>query len=216
MNIHSVYTFFSNYFRKKRMKIFEDYFKPSDATKVLDVGGSQFNWSYITVKPKVTILNISRPHNWDDSRDQFTLIIGDGTNLEYRDESFDIAYSNSVIEHLGTLENQKKFALEVRRVGKGYYVQTPAREFFFEPHLLTPFIHWLSRRLQRKLVRNFSVWGLLTRPSQQFVDGLVDEIRLLTYSEFKQFFPDALILREKAMFFTKSYVAIKIKPAALQ
>ena len=37
-------------------------------------------------------------------------------------------------------------------------------EFPIEPHVLTPFIHWLPRKLQARLLRNFTVWGLMTRP----------------------------------------------------
>jgi ubiquinone/menaquinone biosynthesis C-methylase UbiE len=98
MDIHSIYKLFGSYFRKNRMKTFEDYFKPSDARDVSDVGGGQFNWRFDTAQPRVTILNISRPHDWDDSNEQFSLIMGDATKLDYSDNSFDIAYSNSVIE----------------------------------------------------------------------------------------------------------------------
>lgn len=50
-----------------------------------------------------------------------------------------------------------RFAAEVRRVGKRYYVQTPNRHFWIEPHLLTPLIHFLPKSWQKKLVRPFTL-----------------------------------------------------------
>lgn len=40
---------------------------------------------------------------------------------------FDLVYSNSVIEHLGTWEKQQAFAAEARRVGRGYWIPTPGQ-----------------------------------------------------------------------------------------
>jgi len=56
--------------------------------------------------------------------------------LNYSDNEFDICFSNSVIELVGSFEDQRKFANEIRRVGRKLWVQTPARSFFFEPHYL--------------------------------------------------------------------------------
>lgn len=94
------------------------------------------------------------------------------------------------------------------RVGKKIYVQTPAREAFIEPHLITPFIHWLPPKIQRKLMRNFTVWGLITRPTQEYIDNFLNERRLLKYGEMKMLFPNSVILKEKFFGMTKSYIAI--------
>lgn len=64
---------------------------------------------------------------------------GDATNLsQYSDKSFDIVFSNSVIEHLYTKENQISMAKEVNRVGKNYFIQTPNYWFPIEPHWVFP------------------------------------------------------------------------------
>ncbi|MGC8952722.1 class I SAM-dependent methyltransferase [Chloroflexus sp.] len=39
-------------------------------------------------------------------------VVADGRNFSFYDHSFDIVYSNSIIEHLRTLENHKLFAKE--------------------------------------------------------------------------------------------------------
>lgn len=119
------------------MQQFVDRFQITSQTNILDVGGTPHNWRLINVHPRVTFLNLSAPKkepNW---------ILADGCHLPFADQSFEIVYSNSVIEHLSTFERQKQFAQECQRVGKKYYVQTPNCRFFIEPHLLTPLIHWL-------------------------------------------------------------------------
>ena len=69
---------------------------------------------------------------------------GDATNLsEFPDGSFDVVFSNSVIEHLQTFGNQEAMAREVRRLAPVFWVQTPNFWFPVEPHFLTPAWHWL-------------------------------------------------------------------------
>lgn len=87
-------------------------------------------------------------------------------------------------------------------------MQTPAREFPVEPHLLAPFIHWLPLSLQRRLVRYGTGWGLLTKPTPRQIEDFLQEIRLLTFDEFQRLFPDSTILKEKLLGFTKSYSAL--------
>jgi SAM-dependent methyltransferase len=149
MNIHTLINWIVPKFRVKRMKLFVDELDPSSTTLILDIGGTFLNWDFIAVKPKITILNLSLPN--DDIVDKYDhkFIIGDATKLEFADNSFDVAYSNSVIEHLYTWETQIKFANEAMRVGKKLYIQTPAKSFFVEPHYITPFIHFLPKEVQK-------------------------------------------------------------------
>jgi Methyltransferase domain len=137
------------------------------------------------------------------------LVIYDGSKVPFEDNSFDISYSNSVIEHVGDAGAQARFASEVRRLAPRYFVQTPNKWFFIEPHFICLFIHWLPRRLKRHLVRRCSIWGWVTKPDQQQIDSVLAEIRLLTVPEMRRFFPDAEILRERFLGFTKSIIALK-------
>lgn len=192
-----------------RMRAFAETFRPSADTRILDVGGTDTNWQLLGVPYEVTLLNIVVPEAQGDLPSNVRYVEGDGTALEYSEDSFDICFSNSTIEHVHTWERQQAFAREMRRVGKGIWMQTPAREFFFEPHWLSPFVHWLPKSWQRRLGRNFTLYGLVYRPSRQLVDELVDEYRLLTHAEVVELFPDCEIRRERFLGLTKSYVVVR-------
>lgn len=120
-----------------------------------------------------------------------------------------------MIEHVGSLDRQRAFANEVRRVGDGVWVQTPANEFPIEPHYLSPFVHYFPKHVQKRVLRFFSFWGLLTRPSQEKINAKVDEIRLLSYNEMRELFPDCEIIRERFLWMTKSYVAMRMPKSQL-
>ncbi|HUA74158.1 MAG TPA: class I SAM-dependent methyltransferase [Solirubrobacteraceae bacterium] len=62
--------------------------------------------------------------------------------LPFADREFDLVYCSSVVEHVPPARREA-FAAELRRVGRGFYVQTPAFSFPVEPHALLPFAHWL-------------------------------------------------------------------------
>jgi SAM-dependent methyltransferase len=68
--------------------------------------------------------------------------------LPFADSEFDLVYCSSVIEHVPP-QRRAAFAAELRRVGRGWLVQTPAWSFPLEPHSLLPMAHWLPARLQR-------------------------------------------------------------------
>ena len=209
-SIHKVYGRLSAPFRARRLNWFTEVLSPTQQSVILDVGGYPWFWQSFPKPHQITLLN---PHVVpglaDQYAGQFRFVAGDGCKLEFPDRSFDIVFSNSVIEHVGTFARQQAFAAEARRVGRALWIQTPAREFFIEPHLLTPFIHYLPRSVQARLLRYFTVWGLMTRPSPKEVAGFLDEVRLLTYREMQELFPDCQILRERFMGFTKSYVAVR-------
>jgi SAM-dependent methyltransferase len=77
------------------------------------------------------------------------LVIADATErLPFEDGEFDLAYASSVIEHVAP-ERRAAFAAELRRVARGWFVQTPAYSFPIEPHALLPFAHWLPPAARR-------------------------------------------------------------------
>jgi hypothetical protein len=78
------------------MARFLDEFSVGPQTRILDVGGNSFNWSLVPVKSKVVVANL---HFYDVAPGD---VIADARFLPFRRDAFDIVYSNSVIEHVGT------------------------------------------------------------------------------------------------------------------
>ncbi len=190
------------------MNRFVETFRPTEDTTVLDVGGTPYNWERIEGRFPITLLN-TEPLPCGELDARYTLVRGSGARLGFPDASFDIAFSNSVIEHVGSLEAQRAFANELRRVGRRLWVQTPARGFFFEPHLLAPFIHYLPFSWKRRLVRNWTLWGWITRPSRASIDRMLEGLQLLDYATFRELFSDCEIRRERFLGFTKAFVAVR-------
>jgi hypothetical protein len=212
MKLFTIRKLFFALFRRRRMRHFYAIFRPSTQIRLLDIGGDPYTWtvdSRACEPVPVTLVNLRFPNPaaFNDSR--FTAVEGDATDLPFGNQSFDIAYSNSVIEHLTTWERQRSFASEARRVARNLWIQTPARHFPIEPHLLTPFFQYIPRRLQLRLARHFTLWGLLSKPNAAEIDKLISEVRLLTLREMKQLFPDCLILKERVLGLTKSYIAVR-------
>lgn len=206
MNIHQLYRPFLVHFRTRRMQKFWHRFNLTSDTSILDLGGGLFNWTLLPQKPKLTIVNIVTPQEIES---QMHWIIADARQLPFKDATFDIVYSNSVIEHLGNYRQQELFATECARVGKRYYIQTPNKWFPVEPHLITLFIHWLPRKWQKHFLRYFTIWGWIARPTPEKCDMFVEEVRLLNKREMKILFPDADIWVEKFSGLTKSFIAVK-------
>jgi Methyltransferase domain len=212
LSIHSVYKQIRPLFRRRRMAQFVAAFQPDTSHHILDVGGYADFWASSGVASDITLLNI-HPVRGDALPPNMHIMLGDGTALTCDDKSFSIVFSNSVIEHLGSFENQQRFAKECMRVGHGLWVQTPSKSFPIEPHFLSPFIHFFPKGWQRRMLRNFTVWGWLTRPSDTQIENVLAEIRLLTLAELERLFPDCEIKKEKFLGLTKSFIVVR-KPAS--
>jgi SAM-dependent methyltransferase len=98
--------------------------------------------------------------------------------LPFADAEFDLVYCSSVVEHVAPARRQA-FAAELRRVARGWFVQTPAFSFPIEPHALLPFAHWLPVPLRRPY------WRLGAA-------GAWEEISLLRRAELERLFGPAL------------------------
>ncbi len=208
MDIHRLYALVNRGFRRRRMEAFMRTFAPTEETTVLDIGGTAYNWSFVTPLPRVTLLNLAPPGDLS-AGSSLTFVEGDARALPYGDGAFDIAFSNSVIEHLGTLSDQERFAAEARRVARGLWIETPARSFPVEPHLVAPLVHFLPTRWQRTVIRRATVWGLATKPSPAEVDAFLAEVRLLGRAEFECLFPDCELVVERVAGLAKSYIAVR-------
>jgi hypothetical protein len=65
--------------------------------------------------------------------------------LPFADDEIDIVTSNAVLEHVGSLENQRRFVADLMRVGQRGFVTVPHRFFPVEHHTGIPLLHWMDR-----------------------------------------------------------------------
>jgi SAM-dependent methyltransferase len=114
--------------------------------------------------------------------------------LPFGDAAFDLAYASSVVEHVEP-ERRAAFAAEVKRVARGWFVQTPAWSFPIEPHALLPFAHWLAPTLRRPY------WRLGAA-------GSWEDIHLLRRAELAALFGEP-ILAERVGGLVKSWIALR-------
>jgi SAM-dependent methyltransferase len=114
--------------------------------------------------------------------------------LPFDDAAFDLAYTSSVIEHVDPAL-RSTFAAEVRRVARGWFVQTPAHSFPIEPHALLPFAHWLAPTLRRPY------WRLGAA-------GAWEDIHLLRRAELAALFGEP-VLAERFAGLVKSWIALR-------
>ncbi len=201
----------NTWFRKRRMRRFVRELGITSETRVLDVGGTPETWDMVVERPQVTLLNT--PRTKSELAGAQWWVAGDGRALPFRDGAFDVVFSNSVIEHVGDAESQSRFAVEIARVGRAYWVQTPNRWFPVEQHLLTPLVHWLPKSWQRWIVPRFTVWSALLRPAADrrafYLEHYLNDVRLLSGREVAGLFPGARLIRERVLGWTKSLVALR-------
>jgi SAM-dependent methyltransferase len=114
--------------------------------------------------------------------------------LPFEDGAFDLAYASSVIEHIAPAQ-RAAFAAELRRVARGWFVQTPAWSFPIEPHALLPAAHWLPPRLRR------AYWRLGAQ-------GHWEDVRLLRRGELVALFGEP-VAAERILGLAKSWIALR-------
>jgi SAM-dependent methyltransferase len=187
---------------------FDKFFEAAAGSRVLDIGGTPSIWGFSRANLEVTLLNLGGRDTIAGALGQ-AYVTGSALALPFADGHFDIAFSNSVIEHVGDLVHQGAFAREARRVAPRLWIQTPAKSFPVEPHFISLGLHFLPRSWQAHLVRWLSVWGWVTRPDRESAKQAVLGVRLLTRGEMARLFPDCRILTERFCLLPKAYIAVR-------
>jgi len=189
--------------RERRHQLFLQLFRPTAATRILNVGAAgtsiglpeQLESSY-EHRSRIIGGSISFADVLDyrNSFPGVQAIAFDGCALPFTDKSFDIVYSNAVLEHLPGEELIERFAAEIQRVGKGWFVATPNFWYPVDPHYHLPFLQFLPEDKQRNLIRR------LGRTPYEHV-------HLLTAGQLRRLFPGGKVITCRTTFYPETLVA---------
>jgi SAM-dependent methyltransferase len=201
--------------RRKKLELFRETMRPSPWMRVLDVGAEvesdtddcckfidKYPW-----KHRITAVNIDPRHVERIARryPEVEAVVADARSLPWPDKHFDIVYSNAVIEHVGSFEDQKQMASEVMRVGKQWFITTPNRWYPFEFHLRLPLVTWLPGDAYLR-------FGRIVRYNhvrRRYVTGAdCSGIRLMTAAELMKCFSGGRVVRQRVTFMAETLIAV--------
>ena len=210
----------SRYARERRAAIFRRLFPDAMKQSILDLGGGDGRHiaSVVPGHTNITIADIDlKKLAIAQSRLAYkACVLEESDRLPFRDGEFDIVFCSSVIEHVTgpkdevghirsttafesqAAAHQRRFAEEVRRIARGYFVQTPNKYFLVESHTIAPgFVVLLPRSVQ------LGVWTWWPYYNH------VPDFNLLTVIDMKRCFPDGEIHLETMFGLTKSIMAVR-------
>lgn len=190
--------------REKKYWLFEQLLRPAPATRILNVGASgrtagladQFETFY--PHPDRVVgggLVAADVFDYAKSFPPARAVVFDGCALPFADQSFDIVYSNAVLEHLPNWEAQQRFAGEVCRVGRAWFITTPNFWFPIETHYHLPLVQFLPTPWQQGLAR---LLGKTPYPP----------LRLLSRRELRRLFPESQVFGCRVTLYPETLVAV--------
>lgn len=174
--------------RRRKFRTFMDIVRPTESMRVLDIGVANSGFGsggwptenffelFYPWPHRITAVGL---HDFSRFRDAYPAVHGiraDARKLPFADRSFDIAFSNAVVEHVGTRDDQAHFVSEACRVARVVFMTTPNRWFPVEVHTRLPLVHWFRKPARDALYR------IARKPWAQ-------ELELLSAKEFLGLFP---------------------------
>lgn len=200
-----------SWFRRKRMESFLRIMQPRHAARILDVGGlPNLNgvpgfWHQGGAEFSVTLLNL--PGAFDAfSKEElapFGIVEANVWDCPTMPYEYDIVFSNSVIEHIGSQRRQVAFANFVHSAGRSYWIQTPSPLFPFEAHCNIPFWWLHSNKSRANRIRKWKGSG------KNFLAKQMSTTRPISKDRLQSLFPNCSVLTEHFLGVPKSYVAIR-------
>jgi hypothetical protein len=147
--------------RREMYGLFLQAFPPNEQQTIVDVGvtadesavSSNYFEHYYPYKNKITALSDQPAVFLEQLYPGLTFKLGDARQLPFADRSIDIVFSSAVIEHVGSLAEQRQMLAECYRVAtRGVFITTPNRWHPIELHTMLPLLHWLPKKIHRQLL----------------------------------------------------------------
>jgi hypothetical protein len=178
---------------------------------VIDLGGTADSWLRVQLRPaQVHVVNLTTEPEHDRLPDWLRAHQGDACELpeDILHGSYDLVFSNSVLEHVGGHAQRLRFAEVVHKLADRHWVQTPYRYFPIEPHWLFPGFQFLPLTARSRIACR---WPLAhSRPASP-ADGLAEamSVELLSRAEMAHYFPHSQVRAERMAGLVKSLIAIR-------
>lgn len=190
--------------RAKKFSQFLTLIDPQPDETILDVGVNTTEYSatdnylekFYSYPEKITAIGTGTDGDFTLFRERYpkvTTIIGDGRTLSFADNTFDVAYSNAVIEHVGNFDDQRRFLSELFRVSRRGYLTTPNRHFPIELHTRIPLLHLLLSKKNfdafvTKIGKGWAAGDYMSLLSENDLRRLFQEVGISNYTLIKNRF----------------------------
>ncbi|MCP6757350.1 MAG: methyltransferase domain-containing protein [Fischerella sp. CENA71] len=200
----------SGWNRRRKWQLFLNAIQPTAETTILDCGFSDKEFSQTDnfleknypYPDQITALSTDKSQEFKARYPQIKTIVYDGKIFPFPDQSFDVCWSNAVLEHVGNQERQILFLKEINRVAKVAFITTPNRYFPIEVHTRTPLLHFLPKTVfDRYLHFTGNAWA---SGDYMYLLSLRDLHRLLHAAEISQY----TIIKNRLLFFVLDFVMI--------
>jgi SAM-dependent methyltransferase len=182
--------------------------RPAPGDAVLDVGVTDTDWrssnfleAMYPWPGRITAVGLQPMPTFQALYPEVRFVVADGRDLPFPDGAFEIGFSNAVIEHVGSREDQARLVAELLRTCRRVFIATPNAGFPVDPHTLLPFVHWLPRRPRDAVLR-------LTGNARWATEAALNP---LTERAFRALFPASAkvrFVRQRILGFTTVLIAI--------
>lgn len=203
--MNSVFLYLHRKSREQKHRLFLQLLRPTPEMRILNVGASgphiglpEQLESFYERLSQITGGGISFAdvEDYQSSFPGVQALVFDGCALPFADQSFDIVYCNAVLEHLPGKDFVERFAAEVQRVGRGWFVTTPNFWYPVEPHYHLPFVQFLPEATQRSVVKRLGKTPYA-------------HLHLLTAKTLRRLFSAGEVISSRVTFYPETLIAYR-------
>jgi hypothetical protein len=195
--------------RLRRWELIRTHLPELPDMRVLDLGGTMSWWQRAPILPQhVTIVNLEA--GTDAKAPWLSTVVGDACQADklVAGQSFDLVFSNSLIEHVGGHGARSALAHVISSLAPRYLVQTPYRYFPVEPHWVFPAMQFLPVQARKHIAPRWPLghtrgWNL----EQALNEVMYTE--LIGATEMRAYFPDGQLFWERFFGLPKSMIVVR-------
>ena len=202
---------------KQRLKVYKkfcDLIHFTKKDKIIDIGvtsSENFTANILLkkypYKNKYTCLSNQDCRNILKKNKNIKFVKGDACKTKFSDNSFNIVYSNAVIEHVGSFKIQQKFIKELYRISSRIcFIVTPNRHHPIEFHTCLPLLHLLPKNIHRKILK-FLGYNFLCKEKNLNLLTKNDIKRILKLSKIENY----KIINNSFLFFPSHLITVLFK-----